>query len=187
MTNNLYYNETDFYEDFLTHNWSTKVKTMGSENTVPIPIEEVTFLNGNATNFDRLPWMSQDTKEFYYILRTAGQPLKARGLLFSTPMAVYPSFKMSFCKDSALVTCLSGNPKYELTNYGRIFLFIEEQVDNSSVSQDRTESNGNRYLQHNFFVIEGFYKRVTLQFQVVRTEVLPDYFNRFSVEQTEYI
>jgi hypothetical protein len=134
MTNNPNYDQTDFYEDFLTHSWSTKVKTMGSESTVPITISEVTYLNGNASNFNLLPWMNDDTKKFYYILRTPDQPLKARGLLFSTPVAVYPSFKMSFCKDTAMVTCLSGNDKYELTNYGRIFLFIEQQADKSSVS-----------------------------------------------------
>lgn len=78
--------------------------------------------------------MSNNTKMFYQILRTPGQPLKAKGLLFSTPMAVYPSFKLSFCKDNGSNTCLTGNDKYELTNYGRIFLFVEQQTDNSSVS-----------------------------------------------------
>lgn len=68
--------------------------------------------------------MNNKTKEFYYILRTPDQPLKARGLLFSSPLAVYPSFKMNFCKPGAGVTCITGNDFYELTNFGRIFLFI---------------------------------------------------------------
>ena len=59
-----------------------------------------------------------------------------------------------------------------LTNYGRIFLFIEQQQDHSSVSRDKASDNGNNYLQYNFFVVEGFYKRITINFQVVRTEVL---------------
>ncbi len=187
MTNNPNYDQTDFYDDFLTYNWSTKVKTMGTESTVPIGVKQVTYLNGTETNFNSMPWMSDDVKKFYQILRTPDQPLKARGLLFSTPIAIYPSFKLNFCSDHDNLTCLKGNDFYKLTNYGRIFMFIEQMTDNSSVSKDQINNDGNKYLQYNFFLIQGFFKRVTIQFQVVVTEVLPDYFWRFTTEKTEFI
>lgn len=67
-----------------------------------------------------------------------------------------------------------------MTNYGRIFLFLEQQQDPSSVSRDTSSKNGNNYLQYNFFVVEGYYKRITINLQVVKTEVLEDYLHRFT-------
>ena len=61
---------------------------------------------------------------------------------------------------------------------------MESQRDKSSISLDEDDRAGNNYLQYNFFVVEGFYKRITINFQVVKTEVLPDYFWRWSSEQT---
>ena len=73
---------------------------MGQENTVPIDIAQVTYDKENnvSNNFHLLPWMNDETKQFYYILRTPSTPLKSRGLLFSTDVAVYPSIKLNFCK-----------------------------------------------------------------------------------------
>ena len=68
--------------------------------------------------------MNEDTKKFYYILRTPDQPLKSRGLLFTTDVAVYPSIKLNFCQGNSTINCLEGDAKSSLTNYGRIFLFI---------------------------------------------------------------
>ena len=126
---------------------------MGQESTVPIDISQVTFLNKTPSNFHMLPWMNDETKKFYYILRTPSTPLKSRGLLFSTDVAVYPSIKLNFCTETNNKTCLKGDSKSSLTNYGRLFLFIEQQKDTSSVSKDETNQNGNNYLQYNFFVI----------------------------------
>ena len=102
-------------------------------------------------------------------------------------MAVYPSIKLNFCTGNTTVNCLTGDEKSALTNYGRIFLFIEEKQDPSSVSRDTSTKNGNNYLQYNFFVVEGFYKRITINLQVVKTEVLEDYFHRVTTEHTQYI
>ncbi len=55
------------------------------------------------------------------------------------------------------------------------------------MSKDATDNNGNNYLQYNFFILQDFYKRVTINFQVVRTEVLPDYFTRWRKEITERV
>lgn len=70
MYNNPYYNETEFYNDFLTFSWNTKAKTLGNEYNVPINITFVTNINGNESNFDKLPWMSDENKRFYQILKT---------------------------------------------------------------------------------------------------------------------
>ncbi len=37
---------------------------------------------------------------------------------------------------------------------------------------DSTDSNGNKYLQYNFFLLQGYYKRITINFEVVRTEII---------------
>ena len=71
-----------------------------------------------------------------------------------------------------------------MTDFGRIFFFVEQTKDESVVSRDATDNNGNNYLQYNFFILQGFYKRVTINFQVVRTEVLPDYLTRWTVQKT---
>lgn len=182
MDNNPEYDVTERYDNLFNHSWSIKVKTQGQENTVPIDIAEVTYNKSNKTgnNFELLPWMSDDTKKFYYFLRTPATPLKSRGLLFTTDVAVYPSIKLNFCTGNTTVNCLAGDAKSFLTNYGRLFLFIEQQQDPSSVSRDTSSKNGNDYLQYNFFVVEGYYKRITINLQVVKTEVLEDYFHRVS-------
>lgn len=70
-------------------------------------------------------------------------------------------------------------------NTGRIFLFLKNEPDNSVISlDDKPEPNQNNYILYNFFIIPGFYKRVTINFQVVETTVLPDYFNQFSEVKT---
>jgi hypothetical protein len=74
-----------------------------------------------------------------------------------------------------------------LTNFARLFLFIEQTPDKSSISREKVASNGNRYLLYNFYLVEGFYKRITINFQVVRTEILPDYFWRWQTEYSERV
>lgn len=154
---------------------------------MPIDIANVTFMNGISSNFDLLPWMSESTKKFYSILRTPAQPLKSRGLLFTSNVSVYPSIKFSLCSPSPTKVCKNQSQIDALTDFGRIFFFIEQTQDNSSVSKDATDNNGNNYLQYNFFILQNFYKRVTINFQVVRTEVLPDYFTRWTVQTTERV
>lgn len=61
---------------------------------------------------------------------------------------------------------------------GRIFLFIEDMEDASGISVERVRPN--KYRIANFFLIPRLYKRVTVEFKVINTVVLPDYFFHFS-------
>ena len=57
----------------------------------------------------------------------------------------------------------------ELSNYGRFFLFINNEIDNSTVSLETDYAQDNRFLLYNFFVMPNFYKRITIKFEVVKT------------------
>lgn len=105
--------------------WNTKAKTIGIEYNVPIDITLVTNLNGKEDNFEKLPWMSLETKRFYQSLRTPTLPLKSRGLLFKSNVSVYPSIKFSFCQNStSKINCKTQDEINALTDFGRIFFFI---------------------------------------------------------------
>ena len=56
-----------------------------------------------------------------------------------------------------------------LSNYGRFFLFIQNQIDNSSVSLEKDFDQGDNYLLYNFFVVPNYYKRINIKFEVVKT------------------
>lgn len=137
-----------------------------------------------ATNFDLIPWMSDATKQFYYILRTPSEDLYASGLLYSSDITEYVQFKLYFCSlaTNASAVCADTNTTANLASYGRVFLFIENQPDRSSISLEEPSPNGNNYLLYNFFVVQGLYKRVTINFQVIKDEILPDYFWRWTTE-----
>lgn len=66
---------------------------------------------------------------------------------------------------------------------GRLFLFIEETLDNSGVAPKETSNNRNTFRIANFYLIPRMYKRVTVEYQVIKTTVLPDYFYRWSEQQ----
>ncbi len=72
---------------------------------MPIDIANVTYINEEKSNFTLLPWMSETTKKFYSILRTPAQPLKSKGLLFTSNLSVYPSIKFSLCSSSPTKVC----------------------------------------------------------------------------------
>ena len=61
---------------------------------------------------------------------------------------------------------------------GRLFLFIEETPDESGVAPKNTQRN--KFRIANFYLIPRLYKRVTIEYQVIKTKVLPDYFYRWS-------
>ena len=69
--------------------------------------------------------MNNATKQFYSYLRTPAQPLKASGLLYTSDKAVYPSIKLNFCVPNATFACVDNATKNSLTDFGRLFLFIE--------------------------------------------------------------
>ena len=130
--------------------------------------------------------MNEKTKQFYYILRTPRpKDLTTYGLLYTSPQTRYVRVKAYFCRNGTNITCMSQQQMTELSNYGRFFLFIEDQVDNSSLSLQTEFPKDNRFLLYNFFVIPNYYKRITIKFEVVKTQILPDYFFRFSNEYTQ--
>lgn len=115
-----------------------------------------------------LDWMSNSTKNFYYIQRYPIAEMKAKGLLYSTDTNTYIRAKISYCQNTTNSSnCVDNNTMYNLSSYGRFFLFIKNDIDTSVISKETLASNGNNYLLYNFFVIPGFYKRVNINFQVV--------------------
>ena len=64
---------------------------------------------------------------------------------------------------------------------GRIFLFVEDMEDNSTLGY-LEGTNTVKYRIYNFFLIPFLYKRITIEFDVVKTEADADYFYRFSPE-----
>lgn len=83
--------------------------------------------------------MDDQNKQFYYILRTPTlKNITSKGLLYSSPETTYLQVKASFCKNDTINStkniCLPLTDIAQLSNYGRFFLFIENQVDNSTVS-----------------------------------------------------
>jgi hypothetical protein len=68
-----------------------------------------------------------------------------------------------------------------ISNFGRFFLFIQQEVDNSTVSLEQPSTS--RFELLNFFVMPNYYKRVTIRFSVIKTKIFPDYFYRFTVEE----
>ena len=66
---------------------------------------------------------------------------------------------------------------------GRLFLFIEETPDDSGVSPKENSENRNKFRIANFYLIPRLYKRVTVEYQVIKTTVLPDFFYRWSEQQ----
>ena len=45
---------------------------------------------------------------------------------------------------------------------------MENKVDSSSISLEKPPENGNNYLLYNFYALPTFYKRININFQVVR-------------------
>lgn len=178
--------QTDYFNDLFFLNLTKQVKTQGVDNGSYVQYDFVTYDKTNqvANNFQLMPWMSDATKQFYYILRTPTEDLYASGLLYSSDITEYVQLKLYFCSTAtnATAACADANSTAVLASYGRVFLFIENQPDRSSISLEKPSANGNNYLLYNFFVVQGLYKRVTINFQVIKDEILPDYFWRWSTE-----
>lgn len=81
--------------------------------------------------------MNEATKRFYYVLRTNSQPSMASGLLYSSETATYARVKASYCVNSTSNnnSCATNDTLNNRSNYGRFFLFIQNQPDTSSVSR----------------------------------------------------
>jgi hypothetical protein len=179
-------NVTEVYDDMFVYNWTIRTKSSGAEVADPLPFELVTYLNNQSSNFDKIDWLSDHNKQFYYVLRTPSRKdLTSYGLLYSTPETRYIQAKASFCLNGTGRVCKPYENMTQLANYGRFFLFIENEVDDSSVSLEKDFNKDNNFQLYNFFVVPGFYKRVTIYFEVVKTEILPDYFFRFKTEYAE--
>ena len=76
-------------------------------------------------------------------------------------------------------TCESVENISKLSAGGRIFLFVEDMEDNSTLGY-LEGSKAVKYQIYNFFLIPFLYKRIIIEFDVVKTEVNVDYFYRFS-------
>lgn len=78
--------KTDYYYDLFFINFTKSVKTQGGDVGSYVQWDFVTYdkATQTATNFDLIPWMSDATKQFYYILRTPTEDLMASGLLYSS-------------------------------------------------------------------------------------------------------
>ena len=78
--------ETQEYNDMFYYDWSFRNKTQGGETPKTLNWTYVKYdkLSGTSLNFDKIDWMSEETKKFYYILRTPTTPLKVKGLLYTS-------------------------------------------------------------------------------------------------------
>jgi hypothetical protein len=79
----------------LTQEW--KVKGDEDKPKVNFFLGNYTEANKNNSDPDLIPWIDDDTKSFYNILRTSSQPLLAKGLLYSTGNASYAKIKVQMC------------------------------------------------------------------------------------------
>lgn len=61
-------------------------------------------------------------------------------------------------------------------------MFVENIYDTTDFSQE-DEKNSPHFFIYNFFLEPYLYKRVTFNFEVVETVVLPDYFFRFKTQR----
>jgi hypothetical protein len=120
--------KTDYYYDLFFINFTKSVKTQGGDIGSYVQWDFVTYDKAaqNATNFNLIPWMSDATKQFYYILRTPTEDLVASGLLYSSDVTEYVQFKLYFCgkATNATAACADTNTTADLASHGRIFLFI---------------------------------------------------------------
>lgn len=94
--------ETQEYSDLFSYSWLSLTKRQGKEDPQPVDWAFVKYDNGQKTNFDRIPWMSDSTKMFYYILRTPTSPLTAQGLLYASDVNSYVRVKVSYCKNASM-------------------------------------------------------------------------------------
>lgn len=106
--------------------------------------------------------------------------MKARGLLYSTENSNYTKITIKRCDFLGHPQdCETEDSIRSKMAKGRIFLFIETQKDNSSASLTEVDEKTSQFTIANFFLIPKIYKRVTVTFEVIRTQVYPDYFNRW--------
>ena len=70
--NGTFTDETALYDDLFTYSWLSIDKTPGVESNKTIAWTTVTYNKSTdqSSGFDLIPWMSDATKKFYYILRT---------------------------------------------------------------------------------------------------------------------
>lgn len=121
--------DTQLFDNFLNISFVSLLKQQGVEQQTYLPLSLVTYnkSTGTPSNFDLIPWMSDATKQFYFILRTTTVPLNVNGLLYSSDVTTYIRFKLNFCSNisSPNITCLNySTDQADLAGHGRIFLFI---------------------------------------------------------------
>lgn len=106
--------------------------------------------------------------------------MEAQGLLYASPLTNYSKVTIKICNvDDPDLDCLSFNQISSLCGKGRLFLFLEVQDDQSPLG-DLENYGENKFKLYNIFLIPLMYKRITVNYQVVKTKVEADYFYRFS-------
>jgi hypothetical protein len=119
-------NITEVYDDVFIWNWQYLVKSPGTQDKGNVPLSLVTYLNNTSTNFDLIPWMNDANKQFYSVLRTPTyKNITAIGRLYSSNFTRYLQLKADLCDtNNVTANCKSNDTITNLTNFGRMFLFI---------------------------------------------------------------
>jgi TRAP-type uncharacterized transport system substrate-binding protein len=104
--------------------------------------------------------------------------LTVGGLLYSSEVTTNPKLTISECINGTDVVCTSQDELQSMLSKGRFFLFIEKPKG----TYDTTDKNN--FLLYNVFGVHGTYNRLSIQLQVNKEIVMPDYLRRFSEEET---
>lgn len=169
-----YLNETRDFSREITFEMTKELKDNSVKLSTPIPLA-----TNNASYLS--DWLG-NTTNFYTRLETPSEQMQARGLLYSTQNSNYTKLTIRLCNVSnPEVDCEKIENITSLMAKGRVFLFIEETEDDSGVERKQTKPS--RFRIANFFLIPKLYKRVIVEFQVVKTTVLPDYFHHFTTRE----
>ena len=92
----------------------------------------------------------------------------AKGLLYGSPQTNYSKIAIKMCDFQNDANCLKFEEISSICAKGRIFLFVEIEED-TSILGDLTNYGKNRFKLYNYFLIPLLYKRVIIEFNVVKT------------------
>lgn len=119
-------------------------------------------------------WLKSATS-FYTKLYCPDANLTVGGLMYSSPVTTNPKLTISECINSTgTVECVDPAELISMQQKGRIFLFIEEEKSEYDTIKD------SNFLLYNFFLVHKTYNRISIQLQVNKEIIEPDYLRRFS-------
>ena len=90
---------TEEYNDLFRYDFKALEKSQGKETPIDVEWKLVEYnqTTNQSMNFDLIPWMSDKTKQFYNVLRTPSEPIKAKGLLYVSDNNLYVRVKVFYC------------------------------------------------------------------------------------------